>query len=78
MNKITKDMTMRDNKVELTIAFPFPEIPIKDYLVNSVREAVMKLGAEVEVKLTVMNEKERQVFLRWNRRTGKVKNIWLK
>ena len=60
---ILRDITIRKGKVELTLAFPFPEIPIKDYLVNSVREPLIKLGIEVEVVLTVMSEEERQAFL---------------
>lgn len=60
---ILKDITIRNDKVELTLAFPFPEIPIKDYLINSIREPIKKLGAEVEVKIDVMNDEERQAFL---------------
>ena len=58
-----KDITIRNDKVEITLAFPFPNIPIKDHLINSVREPIEKLGAEVEVKIDVMNDEERQAFL---------------
>ena len=58
-----KDITITNDKVELTLAFPFPEIPIKDYLINSVREPIEKLGVEVEIKVTVMNQEELQRFL---------------
>lgn len=60
---ILKDITITNDKVELTLAFPFPEIPIKDYLINSVREPIEKLGVEVEIKVTVMNQEELQRFL---------------
>jgi hypothetical protein len=37
-------------------------VAIRDYLVNSLREAVTQLGLEFEVKLTGMNQEERQTF----------------
>jgi hypothetical protein len=45
------------------MAFPFPNIPITDLLVNSVSEPLKKLGTEVEVKITLMSQKEVQDFL---------------
>jgi len=50
-----KDIAVRDDKVILTMALPFLGIPIKDYFVDSVQEAVTKLGVEIEVELTEMN-----------------------
>ena len=38
-------------------------IPIGDYLVNSIREAIEKLGAKVEIKITMMNQEEQKRFL---------------
>jgi metal-sulfur cluster biosynthetic enzyme len=58
-----KDIAVRDNKVILTMVLPFLGIPIKDYLVRSVQEAVTKLGVEIVVKLAEMNQEERDVFL---------------
>lgn len=46
-----KEITVRDDKVILTRALPFLGITIRDYLVRSVQEAVMKLGVGIEVKL---------------------------
>ncbi|MCK4352264.1 hypothetical protein KAW65_02535 [candidate division WOR-3 bacterium] len=46
-----KDIAIKDNKIILTMALPFLGILIRDYLVHSVQEAVMKLEAEIEVKL---------------------------
>ena len=60
---ILKDITIRNDKVVLTLAFPFPEIPIKEQLINSVREPLEKLSVEVEVKVTVMNQEKLQRFL---------------
>lgn len=60
---MVKDITIEGNKVTVTLAVPFPGIPIKDLLVNSVREPIEKLGAKVEVKLAVMNQRELKAFI---------------
>ena len=60
---ILKDVTVKGSNVTIAMALPFAGIPIKDQLVASVREPIEKLGAEVEVEITVMSEKERQAFL---------------
>jgi metal-sulfur cluster biosynthetic enzyme len=58
-----KDIAVGDDKAILTMAVPFLGIPIKDYLVHSVQEAVTKVGVEIEVKLTEMNQEERDAFM---------------
>jgi len=58
-----KDIAVGDDKVSLTMAVPFLGIPIKDYLVHSVQEAVTKLDVEIEVRLTEMNQEERDAFM---------------
>jgi Mrp family chromosome partitioning ATPase len=64
--QMIKEVVVDNNQVTCTLALPFKEIPIKDDLVRSVREAVAKLdaGAEVEVKLTEMSQKERAAFMK--------------
>jgi metal-sulfur cluster biosynthetic enzyme len=60
---IVKNVTIKGDKVAVTLAFPFANIPIKDYLVMSVKMPLEKLGVKVEVETTVMNEEETQRFL---------------
>jgi len=62
---MVKDITLKDNEVTLTLVLPLLSIPvsIKDYLVNSLRQAVMKLGAKIEVRVAEMNQEERLAFL---------------
>jgi len=60
---IIKEISTKENKVTIIIAFPFPNIPIGDYFVNSVREAIEKLGAKAEIKITIMNQEEQKRFL---------------
>ena len=62
---MVKDIVLKDDEVALTLVLPFLGIPtsIKDYLVNSLRQAVMKLGANVEIRIAEMNQEERLAFL---------------
>ena len=69
---IVKDIVVRDNLVTLTLALPFPEIPIKEYLINSVREPITKLGLELEIKITVMSQQEREAFLAMEQESWKL------
>nr|CBH38237.1 hypothetical protein, DUF59 family [uncultured archaeon] len=62
---IVKEITVKGNKVLVTMALPFPGIPtqVRDYLVNSVVEQIKKMDVEVKVDLTIMNQEELQAFL---------------
>jgi len=62
---MVKDITLKDSKVTLTLVLPFLGIPVsvKDYLVDSLQQAVTKLGAELEVMIAEMNQGERLAFL---------------
>ena len=60
---IVKEISVIGNSVTITLAFPSAGIPIESRLINSVREPVEKLGAEVEVKTTLMNPNKVQEFL---------------
>ena len=60
---IIKDVSIDKKNVVVTLAFPFANIPIKDYLIMSVQVPLEKLGLDVEVKTTVMNQEESRRFL---------------
>jgi len=62
---MVKDIVLKDDEVTLTLVLPFLGIPvsIKDYLMNSLRQAVAKLGAKVEIRVAEMNHEERLAFL---------------
>jgi len=61
-----KDVRVQQGTIHVTINLPFPEVPIKDHLVQMVKNAIAKKDedAEVEVTLATMNEAERQEFRR--------------
>jgi ATP-binding protein involved in chromosome partitioning len=62
-----KDINVEGKKVSLTLALPLMGIPaqVRDYLINSVGQALTNLDAslEIEVNLAEMNPQERAKFL---------------
>ena len=60
---IVKDITVKGDKVAVTIAFPVPNIPIRNIIINSVKEAITKLGAKCQIKETLMSQREHEIFL---------------
>jgi len=60
---IVKDVKVTDEKAEVTFAFPFPNIPIADQLINSIRNPVTNLGAAFDYQVVIMTAEERQKFL---------------
>jgi metal-sulfur cluster biosynthetic enzyme len=60
-----KDVGLRGSEARLTLLLPILNIPapVKEYLVNGLREAVAALGIQLEVEVAEMNEDERQAFL---------------
>jgi ATP-binding protein involved in chromosome partitioning len=62
-----KDIIVENKKVTLTLALPLMGIPteVKDYLINSIHQALANLDASLEgdVKLAEMNPEERTKFL---------------
>lgn len=60
---IIKNVTINKKNVVVTLAFPFANIPIKDYLIMSVKVPLEKMGLKVDVKTTVMNKEEVERFL---------------
>ena len=60
---IVTDVELTGNKVKVVFAFPFPNIPIADYLIQSVTKPVKQLGLELEYTTRIMNDDERNLFL---------------
>ena len=59
-----KKVDVNQGRVRVIMNLPFPEVPIKDHLVQIVRDAIAEKdeAAEVEVGFGTMNEAERQEF----------------
>ncbi|MEN8122434.1 MAG: iron-sulfur cluster assembly protein [Bacteroidota bacterium] len=60
---IVTDIELEGNKITLVFAFPFPNIPIADQLINSIQRPIKELGLEMEYSIRGMNEEEKLRFL---------------
>jgi metal-sulfur cluster biosynthetic enzyme len=62
---MVKDVRLHGSEVRLKLVLPILNIPapVKEYLVNSLREAVAALDVWLEIEIAQMNEEERQAFL---------------
>ena len=56
---------MEDDRVTVTLALPFKDVPVKDDLVGGVREAVSGIDstAQIGVDVVEMSQRERAVFM---------------
>lgn len=60
---IVKDVTLDENKAKVTFAFPFPNIPIAEQLVNSIYGPIFLLGFDFEYSIVQMTEEEKAKFM---------------
>ena len=60
---IVKDIEVGDNVVKLKFAFPFPNIPIADTLINSVAAPLQNSGCTLEYEIVLMTDEERAKFM---------------
>ena len=60
---IVTDIDVEDNIVELVFAFPFPNIPIADQLVDSIAKPIKELGLEFKHSIRLMDEQEKVRFM---------------
>jgi len=60
---IVSDIELAGNRVKVIFAFPFPNIPIANFLIQSVAKPIKHLGLEFEYTTRVMNDEERNLFL---------------
>ena len=61
---IIADVKLIDNRAVVDFAFPFPNIPIADALINSVSNHLQNMGLEFEYSVRIMTDEERNKFLK--------------
>lgn len=61
---MVKDIQVENDKVSLKLLLPMMGIPqvVKDFMINSLKEAVSQQGAVLDVTLAEMTPEERQRF----------------
>ena len=62
---ILQDVDIEDNKLKGTLVWPFDLVPpqIKQFIVNSIKNALKPFDLEFEYNERLMNEEEREKFL---------------
>ena len=60
---IVKNVDVADDRADILFAFPFPNIPIADQLINSVKESITQYRVEFSFQVVIMTEEEKQRFL---------------
>ncbi len=71
---IVTDIKLDKNKVSLVFAFPFPNIPIADILIQSIAQPIQQLGLGFEYAVRIMNDEERNLFLQLETEAWKGRN----
>ena len=68
---IVQDIELYEKSVIITFVFPFPDIPIGEKLINSVKQVVDSLGLQLEYIVRVMKKEEKEAFLRMEKEAWK-------
>jgi len=68
---IIRDFSVKGDKVKIIFAFPSPNVPIKEQIIQSVREPIEKTGLSFKAETTVMNQEELQKFLTLEKKNWK-------
>lgn len=61
---MVENVEVKENKVSLTMVFPFAGVPIKHMLMESIREPLEQQGLEVEMSERTMSQDELQKFFK--------------
>ncbi len=68
---MVKEIAVKEGHVSMSLMIPFPNIPILDYLISSLRKPLEQLGADVDIEVKQMTEEEVQYFLNKERENWK-------
>ena len=55
-----RDVAVEGSTVLIKLALPFPDVPIKEDLINLIKESIQ---GDLRVDVVMMNDKERETFL---------------
>jgi len=61
---IVKDIELNENVVTAIFAFPFPNIPIGNQLIDSISSPIKSLGFDFKYSIVVMTEEEKSKFMK--------------
>jgi ATP-binding protein involved in chromosome partitioning len=59
---LVRSYKINDKSIEINLAFPALNIPIKDLLINSLQQPLQEIGADVDIKIDIMTLEEVNKF----------------
>lgn len=68
---IVTDIELIENKVVVVFAFPFPNIPIANALINSISQPIQALDLDFEYSIRVMTKEEKSKFMQMEAKAWK-------
>lgn len=68
---IINHVELKNNTLHILFSFPFPDIPIKDVLIDSIKNRLEENNFTLDIKSTIMDNEQRKKFLQleseaWN------------
>jgi len=60
---IVKDIEIYTETITLKFAFPFPNIPIADALIQSIESPINEMGYRLSHEVVIMDEQEKAKFM---------------
>jgi metal-sulfur cluster biosynthetic enzyme len=61
-----KDVVYEQSKVNLTLKLPFPQVPVKDLLIDIIKKTLSGLNSSIQVEINTeqMSQEERDKFVK--------------
>jgi metal-sulfur cluster biosynthetic enzyme len=61
-----KDVVCEERKVGLTLKLPFPQVPVRDLLIDIIKKTLSDLNSSIQVEINIgqMSQEERENFMK--------------
>ena len=61
-----EDVVCEQGKVRLTLKLPFPQVPVKDLLIDIIKKTLSDLNSSIQVEINIeqMSQEERENFMK--------------
>ena len=59
-----KNVICKQDKVNLTLKLPFPQVPVKDLLIENIKKTLSELDSSIQVEINIeqMSQEQRDKF----------------
>ena len=69
-----EDVVCEKGKVRLTLKLPFPQVPVKDLLIDIIKKTLSDLNSSIQVEIDMeqMSQEERENFMKMSKEGWKL------